>query len=632
LPVLKNTKRPLVVSILSAISINSVSAECLNRNNSNSDRSIAVIDEISSLTRHNCSSFVSANELELRHSENNEDNEAIQKHVSKLTASIDKQTPLWAQEYIGADLVREEIGALNLEPSRIAILDDGFTGLRKDQIHIPPNASYPDDWKDGNHGFHTSSLTSSNSIVSSSSAGSIKKYIQISEPDEYNFAVELFEKTEYPNIINNSMIFWTDPESHQAIQKIASNNTTMLVSAGNYYPANHQVSESIADRVISVGWVDEKGLYHTSSTDGLQVDLVAPSGLTMLSKGVNQGYSFFSGSSGSTPLTSGAAADIAAVLGQSSIDIIAPILKNSALQYPLKNTKNGAGLLNSYKAFHVAKIIKEKCEDSKDCILKEVSDLDNYKFTSNQEKVRAAKNRILSEIPSCRENKPAIYKMKDCSLKESINELRKDFLLVRSKESSEVLSCLYQSLGLDHNSHFYDFYSKDKLDSKDINKMSTQDFFRHLDYLPQDLINESIVLRVRSIAKSMKDMVPYQLKIALDLFFHSMKKAKLTPLLKTELERIIKIYPNIEEREGEYYLLDGFFSDGEIPRYLIKRLLEEKKLEESQNLYPILCFEKYVSGKSDNLETAKRVGYQVIEHFFNKKECLRILINNNIGK
>ena len=577
------------------------------------------------VNQHSCHQFQKIFDLPLRHSENKQHDQIYNDYLKENKSLFQGQTATWAQEYAGIDLMKEELEKLkkseNLKQPSIAIFDSGFWGL--DKTNIQHQYEGEDGWEDGNHGAHTANLTLSNSIVSSGGVGSIDYVIEMKQPEDYQKAVQIFEKIGYPSIINNSMIHWHNSKSHQALQKIASHGTTIVVSGGNHYPSNHSILPSVASNLLTIGWIGANGFYHPSSTDGKQLDLVAPSGMSMLSKSTNEGYSFFGGSSGSTPLVSGVATNLVGLLGHSHISVIEPILKKSALKYPLQNSLNGAGLLNSYKAFKVAQKIRNKCNTSKFCIENEVLNPHNYEFNSDTKLLQRAKEAIYKEIPSCKSHQPSSYNMNDCSLKESIQILRKDFFLTKDKDSANILSCVYQSLGFKNNASFYNFYSQNQLTKQAIDRMSDDDFFRHLRYAPH-ISDTEVQSRVSGLITGLIDsdldldtqrVVGQKIGVAL----YAMGQKELNSDLKKQINNLIKTLPTPSNENGntEFFKTRILFSKSEYNNYAFEKLVRNKKLTINQ-VTDLLCFERLVLKDRSFLNIAKNVE----ENFFFPEDSL----------
>ncbi|MDO9182114.1 MAG: S8/S53 family peptidase [Bacteriovorax sp.] len=442
---------------------------------------IPMINKLNLFQKHKCNQLRSMNDMPWLFSNNSETNAFFLKQNKDRKTQIDfsRITGSWAQEYIGADLVKDEISNthLSLIP-KIAILDDTFSGLPGFPLKTG---------EEFEHGTNTANLTFSNSIVSSGAVGKIDHLVSMNnDPAGYGKAYEVFLKDGFPNVINNSMIFWTDDRAQEPLKKIKDQNVTIIVSGGNNYPYPHLNFKNTPDKnFIIVGWIGDEGYYSQESTDGGHIDIVAPSGMNQLSSIKNGTFTRFGGSSGAAPMVSGASSNIVAVLGVSKLEIIKGILTKSSMPFPVKNNSNGSGTLNSYKAFRVAIKIKEKCLEDASCIQKEALNDSNYQFELASLNTAPSIKKILKEIPTCALRKSSIYQAKSCDLADDLKVLRKAFFLTQDKAISSLLSCTYESLGFFKNATYYDLYSKNKeLTYKDLESLSPIQYFRIIGYMP----------------------------------------------------------------------------------------------------------------------------------------------------
>ena len=560
------------------------------------------------VSEHKCENYKGLSRLNFSFSTDSEVNEYYNQYVNENENELNKSTTFWAQEFIGADLVKDEVASG--DTISIAILDSGFDGYDLKSVkHVKYTADpeYPD-----NHGSHTANITRSDSLISSSAVGKINHLFQINEAADYQEAFKSFKSNETPHVINNSMIYWTEDEASEALKNMRESGSLFVASGGNHFPYNHDTSESTAQNVLSVGWVDTNGLYHPSSTDSIQLDLVAPSGMSLTSISNSGGYSLFGGSSGSTPLVAGAAANIISALGVRSPEVVETILKKSAYRYPMRNDRNGAGLLNSYKAFKVAKRLREICNQDKTCLAREASNSDNYMF---DEDFASAKNSILSEIPSCKNDQPTITKMNSCALDSHIKTLRKAFSLSQSKTIGALLSCLYDSLGFSKNAEFYRNYSKEKLE---LEELSPEQFFRHLPY--SQGIESGVILR-KATAILENEVDNEQIKRQINMILYGIKDRKLS-----EVRNIVRLLVSKLPQDETYELdMNSLFDDTETVKAVVTELIKKRKIPESSTLPMLRCYEKFALNSNIYTEAAKEAGINVSDHFMTKESCSLML-------
>ena len=349
----------------------------------------------------------------------------------------------------------------------------------------------------------------------------------------------------------------------------------------------------------------------------------------MLSKAFEGGFAYFGGSSGSTPLTSGVAVNLVAVLGESSIEIIKPLLKNSATSFPIANNRNGSGLLNSYRALMVAKKIKLICSTDKVCMQKEVQNMNNYEFNSSSEVTKSAKEEVFAEIPSCKQNQASAYKINSCKLKSPINELRKDFLLTQNQSTGEILSCVYNSLGFSKNAQFYKLYSQGGSKKVRTSLMTDDEFFRHLHYM-DSITDEEVVQRLKSIhsvALKSRENLDYATSIRGAMY--SLSYRPLTSQLKLAISEFINNIQdfNTVEEYAEELMIAPILKDRDVGIYILEEILKQKKAKNDE-IHNIVCFEKLILNQNSLYDIAKANGFYTADKFITRDQCVENGKNN----
>ena len=114
----------------------------------------------------------------------------------------------------------------------------------------------------------------------------------------------------------------------EAVAHAAENGVIMTAAAGNggtrvkYYPASY-------DEVIGVGNVDSDGIVYQTSNHNESVFITAP-GAEVTSLGLLGGYNAFTGCSFSTPLVTGAVADLLGLEPDLGLEEISAILSSTA--------------------------------------------------------------------------------------------------------------------------------------------------------------------------------------------------------------------------------------------------------------------------------------------------------------
>ena len=138
------------------------------------------------------------------------------------------------------------------------------------------------------------------------------------------------------------------------VREVAA-KTIVVTSAGNNFPNPTEANKRrLAKAIITVGSTDPDGRASSFSAAGDMVTISAPSG-NYLQTIDAQGFRDFGGTSGATPLVTGALADVLSILPSLRIDEAAWLLRETAITS--KNTteaKDTIRSLNYYKLIRVA--------------------------------------------------------------------------------------------------------------------------------------------------------------------------------------------------------------------------------------------------------------------------------------
>lgn len=405
---------------------------------------------------------------------------------------LDSSTSNWAIEYSGVDLAKSLIPK-GLEKTSVAVLDAGFQGhiepSNRDAILYRTTGRHIDD---GNHG---SAVTN---IINGSGRLSVSKNAQIEymlDDPAYEDVIHLFSDKGYPKLLNNSSLDYVDSDFQSTLRKLIENKVVYVGSGGNGFPSPFRLRE-IFEEILVVGWIGNDGLYYAESTSGEHIDLVAPSGISMLVKESEDDIGTFGGSSGAAPHLTGVLADLVSILGTNDFKILETLVKNSSLSYPLKNSRNGAGSLNAFKAASVALRLKRNCGSNLKCLKHEVQNKNNYSFVLSQSNA----SKVLRKC----QTRPKEFSIENfCEYKSELDELRKNFFLTRDQTSSRALSCIYNEMGFPSNANFYGIYSGNEDAEKVVRTQSDEGFLRNAPYFskyPEEEFNS----RLQSILASLQ--------------------------------------------------------------------------------------------------------------------------------
>lgn len=354
-------------------------------------------------------------------------------------------TPFWAQEYIGADLVKEEMKALpNLRRIPFAVYDSGF-----EKKHIRLSFDIPVDTAfNGNRpvkGHHGTSVANIVNGTGMKSVSEIVDYVHLKRvsPAVFYFGVvkEMQTLPVKPQVISNSM-GWTSPQVLELAQQVDQMGVIWVMASGNDHPEKIVEYERIAP-VIAVGSYSPRGLQTRSSQESDQLDILAPADEYQASIDGNGAETLFGGTSGATPLVSGSIANIKSLLPGLTRQQVESLMKRTAIRslHSYYSRTNKTGLFNAYKMFHVALRLKNICGDDGACLQKEIDQRKNYAFIPE--------NLDTKSLMAC-QNKEALPK-------NSMENLRRNFLLNPNNTAyARLLSCAYRNEGFSINADYYE--------------------------------------------------------------------------------------------------------------------------------------------------------------------------------
>ena len=375
---------------------------------------------------------------------------------SKQKLKDGKLTDYWAQEMIGADLLREEIEKappLLKDKLFIAVFDAATWRLRHDVLvqslisHKDPQAVLP--------------------VLSPSQM----KYFSVASPANYMDVVENFfitkdnaqetkpvvETGRLPSFINNSMDWMNSSTIYKAMSRISPPAILVQGSGNSYpYPLASSLSRSRFSKdfdSILVGSLSPVGEASDFSQEGEEVHILAPSDDWLISVNSDGNLEEFGGTSGAAPLVTGSLAgfewlsgyhptakEAKFLLEQTAIPTI-----HSAFEDP---QKNGVGMLNAYKLGMTAKRLKEKCHNDKDCFKQEIHNPANYEFSADNNLL----DQVKQAFPKC-SGRIQDDLHKSCADKKSVlKKLRQAVLLdIENVDLWKQLQCIYEHEGFSEN-------------------------------------------------------------------------------------------------------------------------------------------------------------------------------------
>ena len=399
--------------------------------------------------------------------------------TSKHRLKQGRLSDYWAQEMIGADLLKE---------------------LLKKAPPLPPDFHFVSVWdtefKTAQHGDFVKNLITDSGPHSLLPPLLEKQLSFFPVWARYEKALkQLLNNLPLPSFLNNSMGNSSEEVVQSEYKALAalSSHTVIVKSSGNdYLESARSRSVYLTDKslsqnhgIILVGSLSPKGLVSRSSQEGKEVHILAPSDHYITSRDKEGEYGEFSGTSGAAPLVTGALAGFEWLSGwhptareaKLLLEKTATATIHSQYEFP---QRNGVGLLNGYKLGRVALRLKAKCGQNRDCFQEELLNEKTYLFSmdpSLQQRVdrvfpecalkgiKAAGFSQNTDNSSLSNNENFNLQLEQLSpttqveirpsckeKREVFTELRKAALLENSNSLWQTLSCIYKINGFTENS------------------------------------------------------------------------------------------------------------------------------------------------------------------------------------
>ena len=274
----------------------------------------------------------------------------------------------------------------------------------------------------------------------------------------YKTAYDKCVTTQMPSFVNISMDwgwFYEHNAAFRGLQAI-SPPSVIVTGAGNTnkgVPVSPVKTKASTDfDAIIVGSISPNGFRSTFSREGQAVTIMAPADNVLTTIYDDGSYRRFGGTSGATPLVTGALAGFTWLSGYQPTGAEAKVLlKKTAIPLRLSNENpqvNGAGMVNAYKLGMVGKRLKEQCGTDINCLRLKIADEATYQFEEDTAVLELAE----IAFPECSLDKCTQRRESCQDIKEVFNRLRKAFFLnPTNKEYARVLSCIYTSAGYAEN-------------------------------------------------------------------------------------------------------------------------------------------------------------------------------------
>ncbi len=376
---------------------------------------------------------------------------------------------LWAQEFIGGDLVRERLIAKKYETS--------IAEMHKKLIAW--------DTSENDHGIKVANLmmgpTGASMIPYSVPAG-IREITATDGLDRaLNEVLDIPKRVE-SRIVNFSCLIPARVEPPDALREMilvsGAGNENATLAQGN--PFAFELNQD-KNRIILVASMEFNTSRRWKTSDylgsnfGEGITITAPGDLMVLSAGKSGNYSRFGGTSAATAMVSAALAVFEIISGyELSLDEAIRLLQKTALPHVDKETQGmGAGTLNAYKISELASRWRGACAKAaqpRACIKGKLADDAAYEILVDFQEL-LKNGRIIN--PSCidaRNAKPQNPAPTCKQKQDAFKALRRDaHLAVISIQHWNVLVCITSQLpnAIPHNIFYYGLSVRNQADHEE---------------------------------------------------------------------------------------------------------------------------------------------------------------------
>ena len=375
---------------------------------------------------------------------------------SKHKLKNGKLTDYWAQEMIGADLLKEEIEKAPPLPEdkHLVAIFDGLKNNHNIYVqniisHEGPQAVLPALKSAQLKFFHTKDSPGLNETE------------KTSKENTMNAVKNIESSGKIPSFINHSMTWGfseISEEIYKAMSRISPPSILVHIAGNNYLkgspsvdPIKSEFSKNFDS--ILVGSLSPHGVVSYFSQEGEEVHILAPSHGYLTSVDNDGRYERFGGTSGAAPLVTGSLAGFEWLSGYHPTAKEAKLLLEKTAVPTIHSVfedpkKNGKGMLNAYKLGKVAQRLKDRCQNNHQCFKEEIKNSKNYQFSADQsvlEDVQSAFPKCSGSDDSAQEN--------DCTFKKKVfKKLRQAVLLdTTNVELWKQLQCIYNQEGFSEN-------------------------------------------------------------------------------------------------------------------------------------------------------------------------------------
>jgi hypothetical protein len=420
------------------------------------------------------------------------------KATSGAEFSFGKVTEFWAQEAVGAPEARELMDKLNkkgnLDKVKIGLIAGHFDteGIVKDIgvskelskcIEDNPISISKKGLKEecgvfdtiasilggGNNSDRLSHGTSvAHLIANKSSVGvGVNAEIHSLATADGSTYLKAFDKTldnlnsDDPSALIN-MSMGVPTQYKKLINKLAD-KAVLVIASGNEFPDPIEVSkrDKTPPKII-VGSIAPDGTHSTFSREGEGVTVVAPSDIFIRSKrGDGTTDELFGGTSGATPVVSGALSNVMSLLPGIKTKELQKMIDKTSIQTHanLDNDGNGAGSINAYALLLAANRLKKDWPRNRRQLRGRVV----YNFKRVARKLKKRAKELLEDNLDCDKRKEALKLLR-----------RAFFINPKDKKTRRLLAGIYKLEGYHSQAKFYgppeDLENDEKVNQRKLNR------------------------------------------------------------------------------------------------------------------------------------------------------------------
>ena len=441
----------------------------------------------------------------------------------------------WAQEYVGADLLRKR-----LEEA------EGIKEATSDLVQI---------W-DGNnnrHGEYASNIIAGpfpSAVIPQPNPIDVTEASKITGANAYEYLYRYDYEYLYkqcrregncPHYISNSMNWGSYITKEVFYTMNRREGTTISTSAGdtNRYLSKLKGGLEQLNRLIVVTNIDPLGNPSRLSNYSINTTISAPADDMIRSYDLRGNPHNFGGSSGALPLVKGTFISFTLITDYPlNTKQQKHLLKKTAIHFPNLPSSNsmGYGILNAYKIGEVGFKLNEICQNESkynQCISSHINFDSTYEFHLEEEKKTALRD-ARRAFPTCFSENHIPSNSATCEDKHNVLERLRQIAFLDSSDKRfwQIISCVKRESGLTKHAEFYERLTE-RLD------MSDEDIIRHM------IENQDYELLLK-YAISIENLSQIIMPILND---RSMINKFLTIALRS-LEDILQYYEDVPNLEG----------------------------------------------------------------------------------